>query len=338
MIPHWLEETIKPLEKRLSKHPRSPLFAQLAGFYLEAGKPQDALRVCDEGLAHHPMYTTGHLMKGKALVALKMTAEAHREFEIVYSMLPGVESVARLLTETEGEGDALTPTAGPLRDTPELVATVSAPAEEPPPVVEAAHEIQPVEEPPPLPTPVDEPPMAEAVAETATEPAVSSEDSFGGAGTMTEEPLPFGGVETPAGPPSEAPAVEDEETLEAFSARMRDELSGTENTLTLDDYVSGNIGAPISAAGNQIEDLAEKLQGAKITPVINLSSRPSEGGTGGASTGFVTPTLAEIYVKQGWFDDAIRAYKSLASTKPDEKEKFEQRLLEIEEMKKKQGG
>ncbi len=310
MIPHWLEETITPLEKRLSKHPRSPLFAQLAGFYLEAGKPQDALRVCDEGLAQHPMYTTGHLMKGKALVALKMTAEAHREFEIVRSVLPGVESVARLLAETGGAGDVLTPTAAPSPQTPELVVTAPASVEEP--------------------APVEEPPMAE--------PAGSSEDSFGGGALTTEEPAPMSDVETPAEVSGVAQAAEGEETLEAFSARLRSELAGTEDTLTLDDYFSGAAGAPTTAAGSQIEDLAQKLQGAKITPVINLPTRPSESDAGGAGAGFVTPTLAEIYVKQGWFDDAIRAYKSLATTKPDEKEKFEQRILEIEEMKRKQGG
>ena len=316
MIPHWLDETIKPLEKRLSKHPRSPLFAQLAGFYLEAGKPQDALRVCDEGLAHHPMYTTGHLMKGKALVELKMAAEARREFEIVHGMLPGVESVARLFAET-GSDDALTATAEAPSSARELVVTAPSSVEEPP-VVEPSPEFQPVAE------------VSSAVEPTVAEPVSAS---FGGE-TATEEP-PIAAAMASAPEQPTAPTVPSEETLEGFSARMRQELAGSEDTLTLDDYLSGNVGTPPPPAGNQIEDLAQKLQGAKITPVITLASKPPEGG-GGA--GFVTPTLAEIYVKQGWFDDAIRAYQSLASTKPEEKEKFEQRIVEIEEMKKTQGG
>jgi cytochrome c-type biogenesis protein CcmH/NrfG len=54
--------------------------------------------------------------------------------------------------------------------------------------------------------------------------------------------------------------------------------------------------------------------------------------------GFVTPTLAEIYAKQGWFDDAIKAYRTLARSKPAEKERYEKRIAELEELKKKSGG
>jgi len=50
----------------------------------------------------------------------------------------------------------------------------------------------------------------------------------------------------------------------------------------------------------------------------------------------VTPTLAEIYAKQGWYDDAIKAYRALAVSKPAEKEKFESRIKELEELKKQQ--
>jgi len=67
--------------------------------------------------------------------------------------------------------------------------------------------------------------------------------------------------------------------------------------------------------------------------VIDLSSH-TPGESDGTSGGFVTPTLAEIYVKQGWYDDAIRAYRTLITTKPEEKDRYEQRIAEIEEMKK----
>ncbi len=73
--------------------------------------------------------------------------------------------------------------------------------------------------------------------------------------------------------------------------------------------------------------------------MINYSEkapRPATEGETSSGAGFVTPTLAEIYVKQGWLDDAIKAYRALIVNKPAEKEKFEQRISEIEEMKKKQ--
>ena len=93
---------------------------------------------------------------------------------------------------------------------------------------------------------------------------------------------------------------------------------------------------------NKIEELTNKLQSAgKITPVINFAQKEtpaaSEQDTP-AGMGFVTPTLAEIYAKQGWFDDAIKAYRTLARNKPAEKERYEKRIAELEELKKKSGG
>jgi hypothetical protein len=146
---------------------------------------------------------------------------------------------------------------------------------------------------------------------------------------------PFGMMVEPA-----APTVEGtEESLEAFTDRMRSELAGTENSLSLEEYLNlPRVSA--SGAANEIEDLAQKLSSAgRITPIINLSERtaaaPEEETP--ATAGFVTPTLAEIYAKQGWYDDAIKAYRTLAVNKPAERERFEQRIRELEALKKEQG-
>jgi hypothetical protein len=88
---------------------------------------------------------------------------------------------------------------------------------------------------------------------------------------------------------------------------------------------------------NNIEEIANKLQGAgKITPVINLAQKETPSTSDQdlpVSMGFVTPTLAEIYAKQGWYDDAIKAYKALAHNKPGERERFEKRIEELEKLK-----
>ena len=95
---------------------------------------------------------------------------------------------------------------------------------------------------------------------------------------------------------------------------------------------------PISdSIQNNIEEIANKLQSAgKITPVIDIAQKetpPASEQDLPVSMGFVTPTLAEIYAKQGWFDDAIKAYKALARNKPGEKERFERRIEELEKLK-----
>jgi len=475
------QEQIKSLEERLAREPQSPLFARLAAYYLGTGRAKDALRLCDNGLAHFPFYSTAHLIKGNALVSLGMMAEARHEYEVVCEFMPANETAARLwssidlgtpsdsfsspaaeetaeITEAVAEPEPVSviepepvaeeiaapePTPEPLAE--QVVQEESAPPEE----IAAVTEEPPVEEPlaeePHVQEPVAEEPTSIEQAETTAvsedafglpaEPVIQEEEPFGAAEKlglpMTEEPpqsadfgfgtaaeptpepveeTPFG--ETPAQEPvledsfaqspeqiaeapeiappaaepptAETPAAEQPEWFDAFSqlqqtpeepsstvepapaeeenpfaafgsdqptpaadaqsyedftARVRMELFGTENTMTLEEYLGG---APPADAGtatpDQIGELAEKLKGSpRITPpVINFaekSNRSSSDVDAVSESGFVTPTLAEIYVKQGWYDDAIKAYRTLAGNKPEEREKYEQRIVEIEEMK-----
>jgi hypothetical protein len=216
---------------------------------------------------------------------------------------------------------------------------------------------------PPVPPVVEPTPVAEApvaltppVAEPATGEAppakeVQTPDWFE-AFSQLQQPTAETTEAPPAAPVEEenpfamfgaeqAPAATEGEPYEEFAARVRMELFGTEDTLTLDQYFSAPSSTESPVEPDQIGELAEKLKSSpRITPpVINYSEkapRPATEGEVSSGSGFVTPTLAEIYVKQGWFDDAIKAYRALAVNKPAEREKFEQRIAEIDEMKKKQ--
>ena len=447
-------EQIASLERKVGTQARSPLFVQLAVCYLEAGRPRDALRVCDSGLANHPFYSTGHLVKGRTLVALNLRAEARREFELVLEWLPGnTVALALLKSIPPPPEDVLVAPAPktPARPAEPEPVTPQAPGPEPTPEPEpvyAEHEIiaPPVPEEPipaqaadtageeireleetPAPTPTKDfgastfdqlqdyaPELPAETPPAYTEPAAPADTpSFEAVTFQADAPVdPFGfglpsgpqaettvetpaheetpvfsgfdvpadtsaflaGIPQPEPEPSGIPSPEargeehsgnegfqgpefifsgpaDEDTFEKFSLRMRAEISG-ENTMTVDDYFSGRE-VPLVAETpaepaifttprkDQIEQLTEKLQSAKrITPVINIAQKtttaPSEQDTP-TSTGFVTPTLAEIYAKQGWYDDAIRAYRTLAVTKPTDRERFERRIGELEELKKKSG-
>lgn len=464
------QEQIKSLEERLAREPQSPLFARLAAYYLGTGRAKDALRLCDNGLAHFPFYSTAHLIKGNVLVNLGMMAEAKHEYEVVREFMPTSETAARLWTSIDLGTPSDSFAAPVAEETAEIAEAVAEPeavsviepepiAEEiaepeptPEPVVEEVLQEEPVpaegiaavaEEPPPQEPVAEEPPPVEQTETIATtedafglpvESAAAEEEPFGAAEKlglpMTEEPpvstdygigattaptpevveeTPFGEIpaqepeavvedpfgqapEAPAEPvtpeitepaaeasapaaeqadwfdafsqlqqtaeetpatPAPAPAEEenpfaafgsdqptpaaDAESYEDFTARARMELFGTENTMSLEEYLGG---APSSEAGDpdQIGELAEKLKTSpRITPpVINFaekSNRTSSDVDAVSESGFVTPTLAEIYVKQGWYDDAIKAYKTLAGNKPEEREKYELRINEIEEMK-----
>jgi hypothetical protein len=367
------------LEKKVGSGGKSPLFAQLASLYVQQGKAKEALRLCDEGLAVFPHYTTGHLIKGKALLALHMNAEARREFEMVGDFLPANETVAFILSNIQsGEGETLTSPSGESETLspapPEQAQTaeipVASPSEESAPQYTAPEAVEPSQ-------------LANLFEAVGQNPQ-TAEDPFGfggGSGSETaptgdnnavgENPNPFDGF--PAQPEPHVSSGESsqsgdlqsqsifdfpfqsqetlsvapgEESFEAYAARVRGELDG-ENTMTLEDYLSASPINEVSlpqeqapSSSESIENLAEKLQSAKkITPVINLSTKatiPASETDTPASTGFVTPTLAEIYAKQGWYDDAIKAYRTLCINKPAEKERFEKRIVELEELKKQQ--
>ncbi|MGA3285827.1 MAG: hypothetical protein ABSD46_00215 [Bacteroidota bacterium] len=425
------QQQITALEKKVGPDAKSPLFAQLANFYLELHRAEDALRMCDAGLAHYPFYTTGHLVKGKALVALHMRAEARREFEFVLEFLPRNEMVTTLLEQIPpSEDETLTATLQEVQ--PEVVKPEyippsldeykipSTPQLHPEPFSgfdQPAQEQQP--ELSPAPTSLSGPSFFDAITQAPA--ATTTDDLLGIAAPSIEtpempEPSSFSGFDVPmpespsfsetqasafadiprlvpepssgfeftlSAPDQETltPEPSEEESFTLYASRRRAELTG-EDTVSLEDYLS-NVAIdlpegsslelsmstgmqnkiddtitreeyptdttiilpqipppelPLSASiQNQIEEIANKLQSAgKITPVIDLAQKetpPASEQDLPVSMGFVTPTLAEIYAKQGWFDDAIKAYKVLARNKPGERERFEKRIEELEKLK-----
>jgi hypothetical protein len=428
------KQQILALEKKVGPDAKSPMFAQLANFYLEQHREEDALRMCDAGLAHYPFYTTGHLVKGKALVALRMRAEARREFEFVLEFLPRNEMVTALLEQIPpSEDETLTATRQEVQ--PEVIEPKYIPPSLDENQIPSTPQIyqepgysfsgfdQPVQEQQPelspAPSSLSGPTFFDAITQT---PVATTTDDFLGVEAppveMPEmpEPTSFSGFNIPMQEPQSVPetqesvfadiprsvpepssgfefalpspeqeslaqAPSEEESFALYASRRREELTG-EDTISLEDYLSNAVVVPaeeislnlpmstdmqdkiddtitkdmysadttiilpkipppelpISASiQNNIEEIANKLKDAKkITPVIDLAQKetpPASEQDLPVSMGFVTPTLAEIYAKQGWFDDAIKAYKALARNKPGEKERFEKRIEELEKLK-----
>ena len=470
------QQEISALERLVGPQGASPLFARLADVYLSAGRPKDALRVCDAGLAHFPFYSTGHFVKGRALIALDMTNEARRELEFVRDWLPANPTIWSYLDSLPiSEDQLLTPEA---EAEPVAAAAIEAPESQP----NVASPIA-TEQPGGFFSAITESEAPTAAADTSAPLAAPAEENvFGlpseapqdaggfGGGTAEEAPQAFSGfggfgepTETAAQEEFSQPAVEEpvasfeetvtsamsgeasgfgstaapeisDSTFDGYADRMRLELGPT-GIITLEQFLEGDGTVPPDApagfgsfdggtaaetpqvpvmtaepvtesfgldsfpstetsseptpaateeaisdfsgpdfsgltaveetpsalpaeevpatddggfagpafegppADTTIEGLTEKLQNAKkITPVIDFSTKTSteSGENPMVSSGFVTPTLAEIYAKQGWFDDAIKAYRALAKTKPAERDKFEARIAELEEEKKKQ--
>ncbi|MEK6651240.1 MAG: hypothetical protein AABY75_09695, partial [Bacteroidota bacterium] len=223
------QQEIAALERIVGPQGASPLFARLADLYLAAGRPKDALRVCDAGLAYFPFYSTGHFVKGRTLIALEMTNEARRELEFVRDWLPtnptiwayldslpvSDDQTFALAEETEAPAEAAYEepafASAPASITPEEQAApggfFSAITEETPPEA-AADTVSPSTS-----------PTEENVFGLPSEAPAGGFGGFGGSGSAEESPQSFGGFGGFGGV-TEAPTPTDQEPETTPSASV----------------------------------------------------------------------------------------------------------------------
>lgn len=100
---------IEDLRRRVEKDPASIAFAQLAEEYRRAGDCEEAVRVCEAGLARHPAYLSARVTLGRALFELGRLQDARTEFARVVDAAPDNLAAATKLAEIE---DALGHTGG----------------------------------------------------------------------------------------------------------------------------------------------------------------------------------------------------------------------------------
>jgi len=86
-------EEIRRFEEQYRQQPDSLVFARLADAYRKAGQPDQALAVLEEGLARHPDYPSGHIVRARALRDLGRMDETLESFRRVLE-LDGANLVA----------------------------------------------------------------------------------------------------------------------------------------------------------------------------------------------------------------------------------------------------
>jgi tetratricopeptide (TPR) repeat protein len=94
-----LAAAIRRYEERLAKDPASLGFGLLADLYRKAGRVDDAVAVCRDGLIRHPGYATARLILAKALMARQDFAGALVELEAILRSSPKDVQCHRLAAE-----------------------------------------------------------------------------------------------------------------------------------------------------------------------------------------------------------------------------------------------
>src|SRR5216683_4609833 len=96
-----LAAAIRRHEERLARDPSSLAFAQLADLYRKAGRTQDAIALCGQGLARYPQYTTARLILAKAWLAEARLDEAAAEIRTILEQTPKDVQCLRMAAEVE---------------------------------------------------------------------------------------------------------------------------------------------------------------------------------------------------------------------------------------------
>jgi tetratricopeptide (TPR) repeat protein len=87
------------LRRRVEKDPASIAFAQLAEEYRRAGELQQAVDICQAGLAMHPGYLSARVTLGRALIELNQLEDAEVEIGRVLKSAPDNLAAIRGLAE-----------------------------------------------------------------------------------------------------------------------------------------------------------------------------------------------------------------------------------------------
>ncbi|MFH1278348.1 MAG: tetratricopeptide repeat protein [Candidatus Eisenbacteria bacterium] len=87
------------LRKAVADDAGSLSFVALAHVLLERGEPDEAIRICEEGLQRHPNHSTGHLILGLALEGADREEDAVRSLQEVLNLDPGNRIAVKRLGE-----------------------------------------------------------------------------------------------------------------------------------------------------------------------------------------------------------------------------------------------
>lgn len=113
-------------------------------------------------------------------------------------------------------------------------------------------------------------------------------------------------------------------------AKEQEKKIGGKGSVPLGDFLESKP-APAHEE-SAIEYLAKRLQDVKRIQPKPLSGEPDSTPPDTRSIKFVTSTMAEIYVGQGEYTEAIEAYRELVRQHPEEAEKYRRRIAEVEEL------
>jgi len=332
---------IEKLEKRWAENPKGRNFAPLADAYRKAGELDRAVELCTAGLERHPDYFSAHIVFGRCLIDQKNDAGAADVFRKVLALDPenvlalkiladiaergsrydeAAEWLGRLLSADPMNGDAAEALARARGKAVQATAKLA-----PEPVARLVPEAA-----PPL-----APPHLDLVIEHAPEEPTSPTLDVKGAPADIETfdgTLDFNAVAHSA---AKADGIEVQEEVELKPQDLV--VEGLAHT----QYESGMFGTPSETAEDEPTidlplimpddvseamsifappDISEEAPPAPPEPPAAVALSDDDGAADAAALSraepVLTETMAELYLRQGHQEDALRVYRALLATRP----------------------
>jgi tetratricopeptide (TPR) repeat protein len=123
---------------------------------------------------------------------------------------------------------------------------------------------------------------------------------------------------------------------EAFVQLRQEELGSTGGTVSFEQYTASQADSQESS----VEFLIKQLQEVRRSTPQDQGDQAKDVSVddGGSAAKIVTETLAEIYASQNEYGEAIKAYRKLLELRPEESDRYQKRLAELEDRLRMEGG
>ena len=331
---------IEKLEKRWAENPKGRNFAPLADAYRKAGELDRAIELCTAGLERHPDYVSAHIVFGRCMIDQKNDAGASDVFRKVLTLDPENVLALKILAEIAERGSRFGEaadwlsrllSADPMNgDAAEALARAkskaaqSAPKHTPEPVARLVLEAAPHSPPQPL-----RDLMIEHASEEPTSPSLDVRGTPADIETF-DGTLDFNAAAHSA---AKADGIEVQEEVELKPQDLV--VEGLAHT----QFESGTFAAPAERAEPEYEPtidlpliMPDDVTEAAPPPFPAASPPPTtpppaavvlSDDDGAADTAalsraepVLTETMAELYLRQGHQEDALRVYQALLAQRP----------------------
>ena len=130
----------------------------------------------------------------------------------------------------------------------------------------------------------------------------------------------------------------EQDAFKSFAEERTRQLKDRKNEMQVENYVAEDS----ATKDGNVDVILKRLQDVKkITPGPDTKDTLEKDlATGDAANKpkIVTETLAEIYASQGEYGEAIEAFRRLMTERPLESERYEKRIVQLEELARHQQG